>query len=553
MRYLLGGLLCALLLPGWSKAQDAQAEDLQTIPVDAAMFFHVRAADVWKSDFLKDARELVAKAGADVLEAYAKRFTPYLGDLDRATVYLGAVAMDGPPNFVFVLHFNKELDKAKILKDTFPAAKLNKGKTTGWYLEEKTDIAFTFVGKNTIALGNPPGIQELADRAKPGKPHGLANAIGLAEAGKHHAILAVNFNSIPQEELTRAVEREVPEELRALFALKNLVVTLDLKGNGTIGVQATYPDPKTTDAAEKAAKVGKEYLTKLIDEQRKEFKKAITGDGKPGTFTDFPAATLSLFALGGLNRAEEILKQDLVKRNDKTLAITQELPIELKTLVGPAAVAGLGMAIPATQKIRVAAGRQRGSNNLKQIGLALHNYESANNELPPAAIVDKKGKPMLSWRVMILPYIEQDNLYKEFKLDEPWDSENNKKLISKMPKVYEHHSAPKKEGHTHYRVFVGKGAMWDYLKGEKLAGIPDGTSNTWMVVEAQESVIWTKPEELEYDPKKDVESLGTHTDGGFLALFGDGSVRYITPKISQRNRHAYITKNGGEVVGRDDE
>src|SRR5262249_30142494 len=88
-------------------------------------------------------------------------------------------------------------------------------------------------------------------------------------------------------------------------------------------------------------------------------------------------------------------------------------------------------------KVQGAASRTRSANNLKQIGLAMHNYHDVNGAFPPAAVCDKTGKPMLSWRVLILPYIEQDALYKEFKLDEPWDSEHNKKLLAKMPKVYE--------------------------------------------------------------------------------------------------------------------
>ncbi len=74
---------------------------------------------------------------------------------------------------------------------------------------------------------------------------------------------------------------------------------------------------------------------------------------------------------------------------------------------------------------------------MKQFGLALHNYYDTNHCLPPAPLVDAKGKPLLSWRVAILPFLEQDNLYRQFKLDEPWDSEHNKKLISKMPKIYQ--------------------------------------------------------------------------------------------------------------------
>ena len=102
----------------------------------------------------------------------------------------------------------------------------------------------------------------------------------------------------------------------------------------------------------------------------------------------------------------------------------------------------------------------------------MHNYESAYGKLPPAAIVDRKGKKLLSWRVMILPYIEQDNLYRQFKLDEPWDSEHNKKLIPLMPKVYADPRGPAEPGKTYYKVFVGKDAGFDWVKGRSLADYP---------------------------------------------------------------------------------
>src|SRR5215218_9186216 len=74
-------------------------------------------------------------------------------------------------------------------------------------------------------------------------------------------------------------------------------------------------------------------------------------------------------------------------------------------------------------------------NNLKQLALAWHNFEAVNGHLPPNQ-TDKKGKALLSWRVQILPYIEELPLYQKFKLDEPWDSENNKKLVDQMPKLF---------------------------------------------------------------------------------------------------------------------
>src|SRR5262249_24089587 len=145
--------------------------------------------------------------------------------------------------------------------------------------------------------------------------------------------------------------------------------------------------------------------------------------------------------------------------------------------------------------------------------LGMHEYHNQKNALPAAAITDKAGKPLLSWRVAILPYVEQDNLYQQFKLDEPWDSEHNKKLLDKMPPIYRLTQPAGQEMKnppptTHFRVFHGKGAAFEDDKGLTFASFTDGTSNTILIVEATDAVPWTKPDELPFDTKKDLPKLG---------------------------------------------
>src|SRR5262249_9757100 len=147
--------------------------------------------------------------------------------------------------------------------------------------------------------------------------------------------------------------------------------------------------------------------------------------------------------------------------------------------------------------------RKKTRVNLQEIGLALHMYHDTFKQLPPWAICDKQGRPLLSWRVALLPYVEQGALYNEFHLDEPWESPHNIKLLDKMPSVFAIPGGPNLgPGSTHYQGFVGKGAGWELLPsdnarlgayGLKLTSIQDGTSNTWAVVEAAEPVPWTKP------------------------------------------------------------
>ncbi len=188
--------------------------------------------------------------------------------------------------------------------------------------------------------------------------------------------------------------------------------------------------------------------------------------------------------------------------------------------------------------------------NLKQIGLALHNFHDANNALP-AAIFDGNGKPLLSWRVAILPYIEQQELYQEFDLTKSWDDPHNKKLLAKMPKIYVVPGTDAAKGLTHYRALIGPGTVMEPIKDEngKLAGrnltqLPDGTSNCIVIVEAKDSTEWTRPDDLPYDPKGPLPKFGVAPDG-FNALFADAAVRLIRPTVPDEVLRPYLTCNNG--------
>jgi hypothetical protein len=202
---------------------------------------------------------------------------------------------------------------------------------------------------------------------------------------------------------------------------------------------------------------------------------------------------------------------------------------------------------------------RQSQNNLKQIGVAMHNYHSLYGFLPGAALCDARGKPLLSWRVAILPFIEEEDLYKQFRLNEPWDSEHNKKLLARMPKAYAPvaGAAPKEPHSTFYRVFTGPNAAFPEGQPGQPAGVSrglrmtqflDGTSNTLLVVEAGEAVPWTKPDELPYDPKKPLPRLGGMFEGSFHILMADGSVHTVKKTIDPTKLHALITPQGAEVI-----
>jgi hypothetical protein len=198
------------------------------------------------------------------------------------------------------------------------------------------------------------------------------------------------------------------------------------------------------------------------------------------------------------------------------------------------------------------AARNQCLNNQKQIVLALHSYHDVKNHFPAVANFDASGKPLLSWRVHILPYLGQEALYKEFHLDEPWDSEHNKKLIERMPEIYRCPSMCwGMTGRTTYLAPVGKDLMFTGdARGIPMREVTDGTSNTIFVVDADDdrAVIWTQPEDLRVNPAKPLDGLVGHHGRGFTCGFADASAHYISQAVDPKMLYSLFTRNGGEVI-----
>ena len=218
-----------------------------------------------------------------------------------------------------------------------------------------------------------------------------------------------------------------------------------------------------------------------------------------------------------------------------------------------------------------AAAVQSGSTcKLKQIALAMHNYADDHElRFPPPAIYSKDGQSLLSWRVLLLPYLDQQEVYNRFNFDEPWDSPNNIELLKEMPSVYRRPNwSARADGYkTIYQVFVGPGTIFGSKQIPSLPEVSyaDGVSNTVLVVEAFEPVPWTKPEDLLYAGDQPLPPLGGlyHNLGwrpfggevrykyGFQAAFADAHVQKFPrfgPYFAESNIRALVTWNGGERV-----
>jgi beta-lactamase regulating signal transducer with metallopeptidase domain len=250
------------------------------------------------------------------------------------------------------------------------------------------------------------------------------------------------------------------------------------------------------------------------------------------------AAMVPMIDLG-----REILKQGKLTAEDRDVHYATSLDVDL-------AETAVSVLTPAVVAARQAAQRAQATNNIKQIMLAFFNYHDVHGHFPAPVVLGPDGKTPHSWRVEILPYLDQQELYKQYRMEEPWDSDNNKKVLAQMPMVYREPQSDPTRLETSYLALVGAATALGPKdgKGTKIQEIRDGTSNTIAIVEAKRAVAWTKPEDIDYDTAKPLPMLGGRHPGGFLAGFCDGSVRFLAANLDQQKIHALITKAGGEPI-----
>lgn len=192
------------------------------------------------------------------------------------------------------------------------------------------------------------------------------------------------------------------------------------------------------------------------------------------------------------------------------------------------------------------------TDNLQLIGWAMYPFAKVNGHLPPRAIF-KDGKPLLSWRVALLPYVEQKSLYEQFRCDEPWDSHHNLALVQKIPPAYVNPKLDAKltrAGRTNYLVPTGPGTLFDGERGTRMTDIRDGTSHTLLILEANadRAVIWTKPDDLQIDPDRPLLGLGQFHPGFFMALCADGRLHSIRNTIDPKTLSNLFNPCDGEVA-----
>jgi prepilin-type processing-associated H-X9-DG protein len=498
---------------------------------DHLLFAQLNAKALRDSSLFGDVKQAFTRAGgpaewdkidsASVSEIGAK-----LTEIDTVTICVTEARDE--PKFVLIISANKPIDKAAAFKLGAKA----KPDDRGFYKPGAASGLVHFPDDKTAVIVHPDLAQKYLDGYAKDRTAWPLNA-DLNKAASGNTLFAVvNLEKAPRD----AFNDPGAKAFAPLLAARTVTLAANLKGKElSAALRATFPD---ATAAGKAKETAQGLLGQAAGAVEH-----LTG-GKGGTELGK--------LLPAVKEARRALKDTKVEATGSDVTVTASYKADFDVAE---------VLTEAVNRIQLAAKRAVAQNNLKQIGLALHSYHDTHGWIPihgtgpkGAALKNANEKPLLSWRVELLPYVEQQELYNQFKLDEPWDSENNKKLIEKMPKLYAPAAKPGKAGHTHTQMVVGPSAM--PLPVARIpASFPDGTSNTIAVVEAAEPVIWTKPDDVMFPnkelPKDFRKKFGGQFPGGFNVLLWDGSVRFVADTVSDKTLSFALNPSDGEVLGKD--
>jgi hypothetical protein len=505
------------LVAAGDDAKAALPADLARILPDSFFIASINIDVVWNSEAAKGIREKALKSFPDLFQEFEKLVGVNITDIERITMVMDGIRQNAEP--VFVVATKKAVEPERVLKAALPErTEKNTDNGTIYIGRDRERKAMAFIDGKVLVLGAAHAVESFVEKPA-SKKEGPLTPVLKAAAGKH--ALAAGMNPAPLAEVKDQLPADA-EPFKPLMEAKASLLTMDLTNKLTAELRGTFANAKDAENAEKAVEELRKLLAGILGE-------TIERTVKKGQEW---ARIVELLKL-----AETAVKNTKLQRTDATLLASLTVETDLSVL-------NVAL-IEAVQKVRDSARRMQSQNNLKQIALALHNYHDVNGAFPPAAVYDKNGKALYSWRVLILPYIEQDNLFKEFHLDEPWDSEHNKKLLAQMPPVYRADEADAKKHLTRYLGFSGKDALFDGAKGRRFADITDGTSNTLMVVEAAKGVPWSKPEDVPFGAGKLLPLVVNPKKGGFNAALCDGSVRFFPKTIKEEVMRLLVQINDG--------
>ncbi len=532
---LLTSLMCALVAASTARAQPreqpAKPAALAVVPTDSFAFVTVNVGKLWVKPDFKPLRDWFA---AQKVGPTDDVFGVPAGDIDRLTLFMPSATKLASP--MALVTTKKPYNEAKLIKALGTDRPEERGGRPAGNVIELAGGGRSFmilVDDRTLLLvrdgyGEGQALAGLLGQVLAKKTDGPL-AAALADATRHDVAVGLDVRAIAP--VIEGFEPRRAAPYLALLKARTVTFAADFDKTARGALKLTFADAAD---AKRAAPVLKEGIADVVALFEKDLARKEAPDAVERAF---------------LSAAIPVLKAAKVEAVGTDVFATGDLPYA-------DAVATFTAALP--KSYSATTNSLKGLNHLKQLALGVHNYESTFGTFPSDVSPGGANGLAWSWRVQLLPFIEQDALYKQLDFTKAWDApENLKKLeAAEMPKTFEIPGRPAPKGHTYFRIFSrpknAKGTDQPWLvegqRGGTFGGVSDGLSNTLMIVEAGEAVPWYKPDVLAYDGKLPLPQLGDKDADRFIAAMGDGSVRVLRPsKVGEKTLRALITPRGGEV------
>jgi hypothetical protein len=415
-------------------------------------------------------------------------------------------------------------------------------------LDGANPTAVCAVSETVLLAGHPAAVEALLDKAALPNPAGpMRDALALAAAGHHH--LVVGFAPPPGlladwgEDLTRE-QPPLATAAEALAEARSLALALDFF------TSAPQADPVLNSRArlhlyfaeEEAATQARSAAGQVLEWGRSEVRAGI--EGVKETLESPDNFLLKAGNLRSLFRAVQkiLVPLDLALQKATVDQRGREVQAELFLGDGVDLIGGLADVMEWGMHFQV-------REDLGTLGKALLAYHDQHGHFPRPTVSAPDGRPLLSWRVLLLPHLGQEELFQQFQLEEPWDSEHNRPLLEKIPKAFQPVGFGTRVPYgTLYQLVVGPGALFGGKQDARLADVKDGMEQTILLAEAAEAVPWTKPQDLAFGPGKPLPALGGSFWNGFYVLLADQRPRFLKRPLDEATLRALITPAGGEKV-----
>lgn len=512
-------------------AKQASGFDLKYVPPVTSMMIGVRPSAMAGVEMFRPIVPMIEEA-IDLGETGIN-----LADYEQ--VLLLGIPERGQPmgQPVFALTTTKPVDFSGLIKANGGATESRTHKDVPYLVSVYGRNAFYRADDRTLIMGPENLIRHVIATTKSGVSVPLWKRQFKPVAGDHfcYVLDMTLIGTSIEKEMQQRRQNPIPSPLQMMAAFSPLwkdtrviVAGAGFDSTSSLNVRVTCGNPADAKRVEETVRSLIPLSRNLLHEAKKNFQNIPEeAQGQVSALVAF---------------SEDLLDGVEIQRDESVVIAS----VETKAASIPMLI---GMTLPAVQQARAAARRMQSMNNIKQIMLAMHNYHGVNKEFPKPVMTGPDGKTKYSWRVALLPYLEQQPLYDAYRFNEPWDSKHNLTILKQIPPTYRHENADPASTNSSYFVLTGDGtALGNSDEAVRIRDIRDGTSNTAIVFEARRDIPWTKPVDIDYDAEAALPKFGGYSPEGFVIGLTDGAALFLSKDIDAKLLRAMISRNGGEEV-----